>query len=129
MRDEVKQRLWHSFGQVRGVARRPEIMAFLPAITLAAFWLGGEEVLIVTALGLPLLFALAGAFHFKTDATDFPNGLAGLSSTAQLNRALAQAMAQTVVAGETTGALVFTLDDYDDLYARHGAAPERQLSI
>lgn len=122
MRDEVKQRLWHSFGQVRGVARRPEIMAFLPAITLAAFWLGGEEVLIVTALGLPLLFALVGAFHFKTDATDFPNGLAGLSSTAQLNRALAQAMAQTVVAGETTGALVFTLDDYDDLYARHGAA-------
>jgi diguanylate cyclase len=122
MRDDVKQRMWHGFGQLRGVLRRPEIMAFLPAITLASFWFGGEEVLILTALGMPLLFALVGAFRFHADEGAFPNGLAGLSSTVQLNRALGQAMAQRVSAGETTGALVFTLDDYDDLYARHGAA-------
>jgi diguanylate cyclase len=122
MRDDVKQRLWHGFGQARGVLRRPEIMAFLPAITLAAFWFGGEEVLIVTALGLPLLFALVGAFRFHDPVAEFAGGVTGLSSAVHLNRALAQAMMQTATAGETTGALVFTLDDYDDLYARHGAA-------
>jgi diguanylate cyclase len=122
MRDDVKQRLWQGFGQARGVLRRPEIMAFLPAITLAAFWLGGEEVLILTALGLPLIFAFVGAFRFHDPAADFADGVPGLSSTVQLHRALSQAIAQTVSVGETTGALVFTLDDYDDLYARHGAA-------
>ena len=48
--------------------RRPELMVFLPALTLAAFWLGGEEALIVTALCAPLLFALAGAFRFADPA-------------------------------------------------------------
>jgi diguanylate cyclase len=127
MRDDVKQRLWQWFAQTRGVLRRPEIMAFLPAITLAAFWLGGEEVLILTALGLPLIFAFVGAFRFHDRATDFADGMPGLSSTVQLHRALAQAMTQTVSVGETTGALVFTLDDYDDLYARHGAAAVAEI--
>ena len=45
--------------------RRPEWMVFLPALTLAAFWFGGEEVLILTALATPLLFAIAGAFRFS----------------------------------------------------------------
>jgi diguanylate cyclase len=122
MRDDVKQQIWQGFSQLRGVLRRPEIMAFLPAVTLAAFWLGGEEVLIVTALGLPLLFAFVGAFRFHTDKRELPDGVAGLSSAAQLNNALSHAMAQTGSAGDATGALVFTLDDYDELYARHGAA-------
>ena len=77
MRDDVKQQIWQGFSQLRGVLRRPEIMAFLPAVTLAAFWLGGEEVLIVTALGLPLLFAFVGAFRFHTDKRGLPDGVAG----------------------------------------------------
>ena len=43
-------------------AKRPETLAFLPALTLAAFWLGGEDLLLGVALGLPALFALAGVF-------------------------------------------------------------------
>lgn len=38
--------------------RRPEFLVFLPAITLAGFWMGGESVLLLLALGLPLLFAV-----------------------------------------------------------------------
>ncbi len=47
---------------IRGLAfaRRPELLAFLPAVTLAAFWLGGEEALVVTALSVPIVYALAG---------------------------------------------------------------------
>lgn len=40
--------------------RRPEFLVFLPAITLAGFWMGGERVLLLLALGLPLLFAATG---------------------------------------------------------------------
>lgn len=39
----------------------PPILAFLPALTLGAFWLGGEFALLMAALGLPLFFAFAGA--------------------------------------------------------------------
>jgi hypothetical protein len=43
--------------------RRPEMILFLPALTLAAFWFGGERVLVLVALGAPLVFAMAGAFQ------------------------------------------------------------------
>ena len=43
-------------------ARRPELLAFLPAATLGAYWLGGESMLIATALVIPLLYALGGLF-------------------------------------------------------------------
>ena len=33
----------------------PQIAAFLPAIVLGAYWLGGEIALICVALGVPLL--------------------------------------------------------------------------
>ncbi len=35
-------------------------LAFVPAATLAAFWMGGESVLILVALGLPLIMMLGG---------------------------------------------------------------------
>ena len=50
--------------RLRGAARRgllgPQALAFLPALALAAFWLGGEAMLIATALGLPLVYLVAG---------------------------------------------------------------------
>ncbi len=40
----------------------PPILAFLPALTLATFWLGGEAALLWVALGIPLIFAAFGGF-------------------------------------------------------------------
>ena len=48
--------------------RKPELMVFLPAVTLAAFWIGGERALIFVALGTPMAFAIAGAFRFDAPA-------------------------------------------------------------
>lgn len=40
----------------------PSILAFLPALTLATFWLGGEAALLWVALGIPVIFAAFGGF-------------------------------------------------------------------
>ena len=39
----------------------PPVLAFLPALTLGAYWLGGEPALLLTSLGIPLVFAMTGA--------------------------------------------------------------------
>ncbi len=41
------------------LARQPEALAFLPALSLVAYWAGGERALLVTALAVPLLSAVA----------------------------------------------------------------------
>ncbi len=106
----------------RGVLRRPEIMAFLPALTLAAFWFGGEDVLVFTALGLPLLFTLGGAFRFDRDIPDFPDAAGGLASLQQMERQLGLILQNSAMSGETTGVLMVALDDLADLDARLGAS-------
>lgn len=50
-----------------GVFLGPQWLALLPAIALAAFWLGGEVALLVVALVLPALFAMAGYGEGRND--------------------------------------------------------------
>lgn len=44
------------------LAGPPQVFAFLPAITLGAYWLGGERSLLLAAVIVPTAFALAGLF-------------------------------------------------------------------
>ena len=58
--------LGHAAGllaQAGDLLRRPEVLVFLPALTLASFWLGGEEMLTIVALGLPMVFVMTGAIR------------------------------------------------------------------
>ncbi|MFM2389104.1 MAG: hypothetical protein RLZZ437_659 [Pseudomonadota bacterium] len=112
------QTLW----SLRHVVRRPEIMAFLPAVTLAAFWFGGEQVLVATALGLPMLFALFGAFRRVETVPDFPDMLDGMSTLPQLERALDDILKMGPVTGETTGVLVLMVDNLSEIEGSFGNA-------
>lgn len=49
-------------GFVRAVASGPQMLAFLPALSLGAFWLGGEPLLMFAAFALPAIFAAGGAY-------------------------------------------------------------------
>ncbi|MGL6209604.1 MAG: putative bifunctional diguanylate cyclase/phosphodiesterase [Paracoccaceae bacterium] len=108
--------------------RRPELMVVLPAMTLAAFWLGGEEVLILVALGTPLIFAIAGAFRFPEPS---------VSATAALSNGLALrpqviAMTDTIlrdapVTGKTTACFVVQFDESAALLDRHGRAAQTEI--
>ncbi len=40
----------------------PQILAFLPAVTLSGYWIGGQTALLILALVVPGLFAFGGLF-------------------------------------------------------------------
>lgn len=109
----------------------PHILAFLPAVTLAAFWIGGEQALLITALGLPAAFALAGSFQFN-GAGPGPDRdqVTGLALRGELIRALAQVLKEFPGGGRTTACLVLRLDDFHLICDRFGqAAVDRVLRV
>lgn len=108
--------------------RRPELMVFLPAATLAAFWLGGEEVLILTALGAPLIFAIAGAFRFGDLAVAaLADASAAPSVRSHIIAILDQVFRDAPVSGRTTACLVVQFDEADVLLDRHGRAAQTEV--
>lgn len=111
-----------------GQLRRPELMVFLPALTLATFWLGGEEALIIAALGTPLLFTLAGAFRFpdvpRLDGAPPPGGVA---TRAQLLGFLDRALRDMGISGQGTACLVIQIDEIEELARRHGRSAQEEV--
>ena len=108
--------------------RRPEWMVFLPALTLACFWLGGEEALIVAALGAPLIFAIAGAFRFADPLPDMLNANpAGPSLRDLIVTTLDATMRDSQLTGRTTACLVVQFDDAELLVERHGRAAQTEV--
>jgi len=108
--------------------RRPEWMVFLPAVTLAAFWLGGEKVLILAALGTPLIFAIAGAFRFADPGPAMvSDGMGGLTLRPQAITLLDRMLRDAPVTGRTTACLVVLFDDAAQMLDRHGRAAQTEI--
>ncbi|MGY6632294.1 MAG: EAL domain-containing protein [Alkalilacustris sp.] len=81
-------RFRHYWGRVLGFARRPELLAFLPAATLAAYWAGGDRALLVTALAVPLAYAMAGLFGVGPASVATPVGLDAVTGLPQRDEAV-----------------------------------------
>lgn len=107
--------------------RRSEIFVFLPAITLAAFWLGGERVLIITALGAPLIYALTGSLKAQSSLTHLPDALDGLSLRGHFVSALDKILSDAPMTGRTTACLVVQFDHMDRLVERYGRAAQNEV--
>jgi predicted signal transduction protein with EAL and GGDEF domain len=108
--------------------RRPELMVFVPAATLAAFWLGGERMLILTALGAPMLFAIAGAFRFSGSGTGpIAEGLNGLALRPQIVTLMDRILRDGPMTGTTTACAVVQFDDAPALLDRHGRAAQTEI--
>lgn len=128
MRNKVGAQLLERLIWLGSQVRRPEVMVFVPAITLAGFWLGGEKALILAALGLPLLFAVAGAFRLHdAPLPPLPDGLSGLALRPQIISALDQVLRDTAITGRTTACLVVQFDDAETLLDRHGRAAQTEV--
>ena len=61
----------NSLNRSKSILRGPQILAFVPAITLAAFWAGGETALLITAVLIPAAWIAAGGtlpgLNFKSN--------------------------------------------------------------
>lgn len=108
--------------------RRPELMVFIPAVTLAAFWLGGERMLVLTALGAPLFFVAGGAFRFSTNGgTPVPDALTGLAMRPQIVTLMDEILRDTPINGMTTGCVVVQFDDAQGMLDRYGRAAQTEI--
>ncbi|MBC7158302.1 MAG: GGDEF domain-containing protein [Rhodobacteraceae bacterium] len=121
---------WRTGSLIRGAlyrvvapVRRPEIVVFLPAAALAAFWGWGEGGLVVTALTVPLLHALAGLLAPGRRAAAVPaasDPITGLTMRAGVVAALERALDRAGGQGRQTGCLVLHLDGAEGFADRHG---------
>lgn len=98
----------------------PQILAFLPAICLATYWLFGEGALLATALGFPALWALLGGFDRKrSEAIPPGQSLASASRASLQSRVLS--VLQSGQDTEKSALFCLRLDDPEGFETRFGA--------
>lgn len=110
---------------VLAFARRPELLAFLPAVTLAAFWIGGEGALVLTALLVPAAYALAGILGAgPTGEMVLPgvDPVTGLPLREAAIDRLDTALETPAPMGHGTACIALLLDEADALARAHGHA-------
>ncbi len=95
---------------------RPEFLVFLPALTLAAFWTGGEDAVVLSALAVPVVVLVAGMVLERSDSQR--HGL-----VTQLDAVLADRDGL----GRTTGCFVIQFDDPAGLIERHGRSTQTEI--
>ena len=122
MRDTLISRLATHAAALSYWLRQPQLMVFLPAATLTAYWLGGDRALLFAALGLPLLFALAGAFRFEQPREAEGEEPVGLRR--HVLTALDRALADEAGSGRTTACIVLMFDDAGAVLDRYGRAAQ-----
>lgn len=107
----------------RSAITAPAFLAFMPAITLTAYWIGGELALMGVALTLPALFAAVGGFSALSGDTSVPrDSVTGLLLRDGLESIIDQVCEQTATSGRHSATYMLELDDYKELVKRHGQA-------
>lgn len=121
----MARRVSNSFETYRdrflAIVTGPPILAFLPALTLAAYWAAGEPALIVVALGLPILYAMSGV------ATSWParggvsrDGVTGLPLRDRFEAVLDQTFHDCEMSGLRSVCFMIEIDEYRQVVERHG---------
>ncbi len=98
-----------------------QALAFLPAISLASFWFGGELALIVTALAVPLSISLLGLYSKHTPtALDGAAMLTDVNLRNQLIQALDQSLLAPTAISRTSVCFAIELDEFKSIEERYG---------
>ena len=113
---------------LRQLLSGPQLLAFMPAITLAAFWFGGETALVIIALLMPAVFAIAGLHGSQT--TEIIKNLDPISEL-PLRSDVARRADTVLNDGPTqvrmTAALAIAIDEYAELEDRLGLAAALEI--
>lgn len=105
----------------------PPMLAFLPALVLGGYWLGGEQMLIMVALGFPICLAFAGVLGPREDVSR--RGEDNVIGRDSFEAALQTAALTASKSSRRTGCILIELDDFDGLQARFGRAGLEALMI
>ena len=98
----------------------PPVLAFLPALTLATYWLGGEVALLSVALGLPVLIAAAGGFS-KLGSSGMPrDSVTGMMLRDGFEHETARIYRDCADSDLRSAIFILELDDFKELADRHG---------
>ena len=99
----------------------PAALAFLPALTLGTFWLGGEVALIAAALGLPVLVVVLPHL-LRNGGSGGPKQLTDLPGLDRFKGASADTFEQTRDNTMKSAMLMLEIDEFDDFLDLHGSA-------
>jgi diguanylate cyclase (GGDEF)-like protein len=106
----------------------PQALAFVPAMTLAAFWFGGEALLLVAALGLPIAYAAICGFSASGAEPEQDISLSD-DTVLALDRALQTVLETADRSGRATGCIMLAVDDLPDILARYGPGTTEALMM
>jgi len=110
----------------------PQILAFVPAITLGGYWFGGEGVLLFMAIILPALLGLVGLFTPMRPA-DGPNTnvdpITRLPMRDAVISALDTAFCREAETGLRTASMMMEIDDFSKIRDAHGDAAADRILI
>lgn len=124
-----QRKMWYQMrARIRRALSGPHLLAFIPAVSLGAFWLGGEGSLTVVALLLPALFALVGGID-PTLAPGVPladNSI--VTPPDKVEEALETVLQRAAERRRRTVCFLVEIDDFHPLSTRHGNAAAEHLA-
>ena len=96
----------------------PALLAILPALVLGGFWLGGEDMLIMIALGFPICLAFSGLL-WTALSRSLPQDDQDVDEEG-FDQALDAAVQGAVATSRRTGCILLELDEYGAMRERFG---------
>ncbi|MGH1368089.1 MAG: putative bifunctional diguanylate cyclase/phosphodiesterase [Maritimibacter sp.] len=106
----------------------PQLAAFLPAITLGAYWFGGEGFLLIVAVVLPAIFAVTGTFNLAKPRRSKRDPITGLGGKSELLKALDHAIRVGIGKDcDPPVCIVLEVDNIQGITAQFGEAGEETI--
>ncbi|WP_460272547.1 putative bifunctional diguanylate cyclase/phosphodiesterase [Celeribacter sp. ULVN23_4] len=116
--------------RLRDALTGPQTLAFIPALSLGAYWFGGEEFLILCALLLPALAAILSMGSVRQrHAYPGRDGVTGLPLRKTLIEMLDSFLNEREATGRTTACLVVEIDDFQNLSKTLGTNASEEILI
>lgn len=113
----------HVSQSLRTALLGPQLLAFVPAITLGGYWFGGEGLLLFMAMFLPALLGLVGLFSPMPPARPARGPVDAITRLPLRDTMLAsldKSFCEEAESGQRTAAMALEIDDFTAYSDQHG---------